>query len=107
MDLLKFLKIHNSTLNILRIKPNDEISKEEKKDQESLENLLNDIDHTYNKISHVQLYDAVDMYQQLNPQDLIALLVQKESAFERFFVNSSTKKISYHLRTPLLIYHSE
>ncbi len=107
LNLHSFVKKHMGSLHLLRIKPKNETSKEEKVDQEQIDNLLIDASYSYHKISHVPIHYTVDSYLQSNNIDLVALLVQKESAFERFFVGSSTKKISSHLRTPLLIYHSE
>lgn len=106
LKLHKFVKKHKSNLHILRINPKNETSKEEKKDLENIDNLLKNKSHTYHKISNVPIHFTVDSYLQTNNIDLVALLVQKESAFERFFGGSSTKKISQDLKVPLLIFHS-
>lgn len=107
LDLHKFAKNHKSSIHILRINPKNETSNEEEKDQESMDNLLKDTVHTYHKISHVPLHYAVDTYLQSHSIDLIALLIQKETTFDRFFLESSTKKLSYSLRVPILIYHTK
>lgn len=107
LDLLKFAKKHKSSIHILRINPKNETSNEEEKDQENMDNLLKDTVHTYHKISHVPLHYAVDTYLQSHSIDLIALLIQKGTTFDRFFLESSTKKLSYSLRVPILIYHTK
>jgi nucleotide-binding universal stress UspA family protein len=106
-ELHTFVKKQKSTLHMLRIKPNSETCEEEKKDQEYINDSLKNTKHIYHKISHIPIHHTVGSYLQSNHIDLVALLVQKTSAFERFFSGSSTKKISYHLMTPLLIFHSE
>lgn len=107
LNLHMFVKKHKSTLHILRIKPTNQISKEEKKDQENITNLFKSTDYKYHKINHVPLHFAVDTYLQINTLDIIALLVQKETSFERFLSESDTKKISKDLKVPLLIFHTK
>ncbi|TYA58042.1 universal stress protein [Formosa maritima] len=106
-ELHKFVKWHKIKLHILRIQPNNNISKFKKKDTELIDNLLINTSFSYKGIHNIPIHYAVDSYLQTNNIDLITLLVQKESAFERFFGGSATKKISYNLRVPLLIYHSK
>ncbi|MCT4628897.1 universal stress protein [Winogradskyella sp.] len=104
-SLLTFAKQYSKKVHIIRVKPNDEVSLEEKHDSAYIEKNLNDINYEYHVVNHVPINYVVNSYIQTNPIDLIALLVHKESFFERFFIGSSTAQISNKLKLPLMVYH--
>ena len=106
MHIVKFAKRFSKTLHILRIKPHNETSKEEKKDKEHIDYFLKDIPYKYHSIINVPMHYAADCYMQTNNIDLTTLIVQKESLFERFFGGSPTTKIANKMSLPLLIFHS-
>jgi len=105
-DVIKFAKRFSKKLHLLRVKPYNEDSKEEKKDKKNITTLLTDVEHEYHVITNVPMAYTVDCYTQSHPIDLTTLLVQNESIFERFFIGSSTTQISNSIRVPLLIFHS-
>ncbi|APY07789.1 universal stress protein [Winogradskyella sp. J14-2] len=104
-NLLTFAKTHSKKLHILRIKPNNEVSTEELKDQQYLETYLIGFNYKYHVVNNASMHHVVNAYVQTHSIDLIALLVQRESLFERFFTGSSTTEISKKLRAPLLVFH--
>lgn len=105
-EVLKFTHRFGKKLHLVRIKPNNEDSIEEKKDSENIANLLNNTDYEYRVIDNVPMQHAVTSYTQIHKIDIIHLLVQKESFFERVFTGSSTTDISNKLKVPLLVFHS-
>lgn len=104
-NLLTFAKTYSEKLHVLRVKPNDEISVEEQKDIEYIETHLKDFNYEYHVVSNTPLDHVVNSYTQTHSIDVVALLVQKESLFERFFTGSSTTEISKKLKVPLLVFH--
>lgn len=106
IEVVKFTKRFSKGLHLLRIKPHNEDSKEEKKDKEHINFFLKDFDYKYHTISNVPMHYTVDCYTQTHNIALITLLVQKETLLERFFMGSSTTQISNKIRVPLLIFHS-
>ncbi|MCX7551742.1 universal stress protein [Xanthomarina sp. F2636L] len=107
LKLKNYIKQFNTSLNILRINPKDDTSIEVEKDQEYIQTHLKHVTHSYQLVKNMATHDAVDNYLQTQDIDLMALLVQKETAFERFLTGSETKKISQDLKVPLLILHSD
>ncbi len=104
-NLLTFAKSYSEKLHLLRVKPKEEVSTEELRDQQHLETYLSDFKYEYHVISDTPMDHVVNSYTQTHSIDLIALLVQRESLFERFFTGSSTTEISKKLRVPLLVFH--
>ncbi len=104
-SLLTFAKTHSEKLHLIRVKPNDEISVEEQKDKEYIETHLEGFNYEYHVVSDTPMDHVVNSYTQTHSIDVVALLVQKESLFERFFTGSSTTEISKKLKVPLLVFH--
>ena len=64
-----------------------------------------DINYKYCVIQNVPLAYVKSCYVQLHEIDMIGLIVQKESVFERLFKHSSTTAISKTLKKPLFVTH--
>ncbi len=105
-DLLTFSNRYCKKLHILRIKTNNEDCTEALKDQDHIHYFLKKTNYEYYIVNNIPMEHVVNCYTQTHPIDFTALLVQKESFFERFFIGSPTTKISDKMRAPLLIFHS-
>ncbi|APZ45464.1 universal stress protein [Polaribacter reichenbachii] len=106
IDIIKFTNHFGKKLHLVRIKPNNEDSKEEKNDIRNIDFFLKDTDNEYHIVKNVSMPDVVNCYLQTHNIDLITLIVQKESLFERFITGSPTTKIAHKLSLPLLVFHS-
>lgn len=106
LKLAEFTKRYSKKLHILRIAPENENPLKANEDLPQLNTLLSDIEHDYHHIEDISMSTAVDCYTQTHHIDLIALLVQDESFFERLFLSSTTTKINNRLKVPLLVLHS-
>ncbi|WP_296381503.1 universal stress protein [Winogradskyella sp.] len=105
-DILKFTNRYCKKLHLLRIKPQNEDSKEALKDNNHINYFLKETNYEYHAINNIPTEHVVSCYTQTHHIDLTALIVQKESFFERFFIGSPTTEISNKIRVPLLISHS-
>lgn len=106
VKVVEFVNNFSETIHLLRIKPQNENSDEERKDIAHIDYFLKEIDYEYHVITNVPMHYAVSCYSQTQEINLIILLVQKESFFERFFTGSPTTQISNKIKMPLLIFHS-
>ena len=105
VEVLNFTKRFCQKIHLLRIRPQNGEHIEELKDKDHIGYFLKDANYEYHSVEGVPMEHVVNSYIQTHPIDLTALLVQKESFFERFFIDSSTTKISNKIRVPLLIFH--
>lgn len=103
MNMLTTAKSHNMHVHILRVY--EKGLKGARYDESHLLKHCKDIDYTYHVIENIPLDYAKACYVQLHEIDMIGLLVQKESIFERLFKHSSTTAISKTLKRPLLVVH--
>ena len=103
---IEFAKHYCTKLHVLRVNPKDKNSKETSKEEEQFDALLTNLPHEYHVVDGVPMHYIVSSYIQTRAIDLMTLLVQKESLFERFIIGSSTKQISNKIIVPLYILHS-
>jgi nucleotide-binding universal stress UspA family protein len=106
LKVVKFTKRFSEKLHVVRIKPQDEDSKEEEKDKENINAFLTEVQHEYHTVANIPISASVNFYIQTHQIDLITLLVQEESLIERLFIGSPTTRINNTLRVPLLVFHS-
>tara|TARA_R110002124_G_C8847001_1_gene506029 strand:+ start:294 stop:1127 length:834 start_codon:yes stop_codon:yes gene_type:complete len=105
-DILKFTKRYCKKIHVLRIKPHNRDSTEALKDSDYINYFLKETDYEYYVVNGVPMEHVVSCYTQTHHIGLTALLVQKESLLERFFIGSTTTQISNKIIVPLLIFHS-
>jgi nucleotide-binding universal stress UspA family protein len=106
LNAIKFMKRFGKKLHLLRINPNGENSEDSKKDHDYVRSLLTEHQYVYHIVSDIPISATVDCYIQTHTIDLVALIVQNESLFERLFMGSPTTKINKMLKVPLLVFHS-
>jgi len=105
LELTAFIRKFSKMLHILRIMSQNKQSPEESKDKEKLQENLKNIDYDYHVVRNIPMSITVDCFSQTHAIDLMALLVQKESMFERFIIGSPTTKLTNQISVPLLIFH--
>ncbi|EDP98592.1 universal stress protein [Kordia algicida OT-1] len=103
MNMLATAKNHKMHVHILRVYEKGFTG--DRYDESYLLKHCKDVKYTYHAIENVLLDHVKACYVQLHKIDMIGLLVQKESIFERLFKHSSTTAISKTLKRPLLVEH--
>lgn len=106
-ELLSFTTQFCKKNHLLRVYPKGDLSQQPNNDKAFIDKLGNNtFNYVYHAIKDVPMEYAVSCYTQTHNIDVLALLVQKKSFFERFFTGSTTSKISNKLRVPLIVFHS-
>ncbi|MUU79695.1 universal stress protein [Winogradskyella endarachnes] len=104
-ELVSFTSKFFKRIHLLRLNPNEDSQTHLNTDKNYINSLTNTLQFTYHLIKGVPTEYAVQSYVQIHNIDMISLLVQKKTFFERFFTGSKTSKISNKLRVPLLVFH--
>lgn len=101
-SLKDFLVKQNLNLNVLRVNPDNDNPEFTLFDRSNLEGLKYD----YFIINNVPVHYATNSFIQIEPIDLIAILVKDEGFFSRLFSGSMITKLSSALRLPMLVLHN-
>jgi hypothetical protein len=101
--ILDTAKQHHMEMHIVRVYEKE--TTEPHYDESFLMKNFKEVNYTYHAIENVPLHYVKACYMQLYTIDMIGLIVQKESVFERLFKQSSTTEISKSLKKPLFVVH--
>lgn len=101
--ILNTVKEYDIKIHIIRVY--EKTTTAPRYDESYLMKHCKDVDYDYHIIQNVPLHHVKSCYMQLHDIDMIGLIVQKESVFERIFKHSSTTEISKSLKKPLLVVH--
>ena len=102
---LKFTNRFCKKIHILRILPDPLIATKTSQDNRHIQSFIKNLDYEYYTVKNIPMDAVVSCYVQTHQIDLMTLLVQKKSLFERFFMGSTTTQISNKVSVPLLIHH--
>lgn len=101
--ILDTAKRYTMEMHIVRVYEKE--TTEPRYDESFLMKNFKEVNYTYHAIENVPLHYVKACYMQLYSIDMIGLIVQKESVFERLFKQSSTTEISKSLKKPLFVVH--
>lgn len=104
-EFLAFSKPYNSTLHILRITNSEIIDDAGASEEEHLNDIITENDFKYHYIKNVPLHFSASNYIQTHNIDLMVLMVQNRTLFERLFFGSNTIRLTKQLEIPLMVYH--
>ncbi|WP_420570865.1 universal stress protein [Kordia sp.] len=102
-NLLLTAKDYGMQVHVLRVYETE--STGNRYDESYLLKHYKEVDYIYHAVENVPLDYVKSCYVQTHEIDMIGLIVQKESVFERLFKHSSTTAISKTLKRPLLVVH--
>lgn len=107
MESLNFTNHLFEKLHILRIETNSDTPFEHIDDKENLNRFLENTHYEYHLIKNISMEESINCYEQTHDIDLLILIEQTKSFFERLFSGSETKKVTTTIRIPLFIFHSQ
>ena len=100
------MNLFNATLHILYIDlPTELISSERAIEGIKLENELEDINHEFHFIEHVDVSKGVNEYVDKINAEMVMIIPRKHNLLERVFKISQTKKLAFHSHVPILCIH--
>ncbi|GLB51603.1 universal stress protein UspA [Neptunitalea chrysea] len=109
LDILqKVARGNNSNLNVLHVNI-DYLPLNEKQQQSkrAFKDAMADINVVFDEIEDESVQRAIFKYDTMNPVDLLVMIKNKHTFFERLFFGSEINKIGYHTTFPFLVLPSE
>ncbi len=104
--LIEMVNLNNAILRILHIsKKGEELSEEQLKNKEFLNDYLKDIEHTFHSLTGTDLESAVQCFTESRDIDMIAMVAKNLNFFQRILFRPKVELISYHTDIPFLVLH--
>ena len=104
--LIEMSRMHKSVLRVLHIsKKGEELSEEQLKNKEFLNDYLQDVEHSFHSLTGTDLETAVQCFIESRDIDMIAMVAKNLNFFQRILFRPKVEQISYHTDIPFLVLH--
>ena len=104
--LIEMTTMNKAELRILHISKNvKELSEEQRKNKDFLNDYLVDVDHNFHLVTGQSLETAIQRFIESRDIDMIAMVAKNLNFFQRILFRPEVEKISYHTEVPFLVLH--
>ncbi|WP_165748525.1 universal stress protein [Cellulophaga sp. Z1A5H] len=100
--LLQIVKQHQSQINILHVRTGNELDIVQKEHKKQLDQLLVNY-ATFHDVPDNEIIAAVNDFQLKKKINLLVMIQNKHTFFERLFMEPIIKKIGFHVNVPLMV----
>jgi nucleotide-binding universal stress UspA family protein len=101
--LIEIAKQHHSELAIIHAMAGYGLNKEQLANKAKLQDLLNDIDTIDHELPDQTVISAINSFVEEHPVDLLVMIQNKHTFFERLFIEPVIKKIGFHITIPFMV----
>ncbi|NRD24634.1 universal stress protein [Winogradskyella litoriviva] len=95
----------DATIVVLHILETTELDSSQKENKELLEKILKGTRYKFHNLSHNSVMPAVNIFVESRTSDMVAFINKKHAFFGSILTNPMVKKISFHLKVPILTMH--
>ncbi len=97
---------YNSKINVIHLKDEKELSKEQELNKKSLKDIFNDKSFSFYTLTNTDFETAVNCFTQSRANiDMIAIVAKHYNFFQRLFFKPKVEELSFHTNIPLLVLH--
>tara|TARA_R110000868_G_scaffold60723_3_gene185073 strand:- start:172 stop:1017 length:846 start_codon:yes stop_codon:yes gene_type:complete len=100
--LLSILNLHKSRINVLHVRTGYELNEDQNKNKKQLEKLLGS-NSLFHEMPENEIINAINTFQIKTRINLLVMVQNKHTFFERLFIEPVIKKIGFHITTPFMV----
>jgi len=100
--LLALLKLHKSRINVLHVRTGYDLNKDQTNHKKQLENLLGN-SCLFHEMKEDEIINAINTFQLKTRINLLVMVQNKHTFFERLFIAPVIKKIGLHITVPFMV----
>ncbi|WP_291968061.1 universal stress protein [Maribacter sp.] len=101
-QLLKITKSHVSQVNVMHVYTGDELNTTQQKNKEQLAKVLSESGF-FHEVPSNEVIAAINEFQIKQNINLLVMIQNKHTFFERLFIEPVIKKIGFHVTVPFLV----
>ena len=103
--LIDIVELDQSELHVLHVSDSSILTSDKAEEAWTLESYFKDLDHSFHFKYDSHTEEGLANYLKENEIELLAVVAKKRNLLEKLFHISMTRKLAFHLSTPLLILH--
>lgn len=101
--ILDIVQDYNSRVNILHATYGYELSENQEKNRLKLENYFKKTAHLFHNVSNQNVIEAINYFQLSTRINLLVMINNKHSFFEKLFFKPVINQIGFHINVPFLV----
>ncbi|MEH6748002.1 MAG: universal stress protein [Maribacter arcticus] len=101
-QLLKIVNTHVSQVNVMHVYTGDDLNPVQLKHKEKLEKVLSK-NALFHEVSSNEIIAAINTFQVKRKINLLVMVQNKHTFFERLFIEPVIKKIGFHVTVPFMV----
>jgi len=105
--IIEIANMYNPRVNILHVVYDEELTKDQDQNKMKLDDYFNNTAHLFYNISNQNITDAIKKFQLRAKINLLIMMNNRQSFFEKLFSKSAINQIALHLNIPLLVIPTE
>lgn len=102
-ELLSLAKQHNSSIDIMHVSSGYDLTASQLKNKAKLDVLLGKTPHLYHELPNQELITAINTFQQKKRIDVLVMIQNRHTFFERLFIEPVIKKLGFHETIPFMV----
>lgn len=102
-QLLEIAKKHESRIDVLHISSGSALNEEALQNKQKLKDLLSQTDLIFNDLPKQEVLEGINQFQNEKAIDLLVMVRNKRTFFERLFVAPIIKKIGFFIDIPFMV----
>lgn len=102
-EFLDIAKFHTSRVDVMHVSLEHDLSDDQLKNKDRLDGLLGNIAHLFHEMPSQELINAINQFQSKKKINLLVMIQNRHSFFERLFIEPIIKKIGFHVTIPFMV----
>jgi len=102
-QLLNLSKTHGAEIDVIHVSSGHNLSEGHAANKRKLEDLLAQTENSFHDLPDQDLIEAINQFQVKKAMDLLAMVRNKRTFFERMFVEPVIKKIGFNIDIPFMV----
>lgn len=102
-QLLDISKKHGSRLDVIHISSGYDLMEAQMRNKQKLKEVLSNTYLIFNDLPDQEVIEAINQFQVEKAMDFLVMIRNKQTFFERLFVESVIRKIGFHIDIPFMV----
>ena len=103
LQLLDIAKNHDSKIYVIHVSSGYDLTDNQLRNKHKLKEILAQTDHKFKDLPNQGVIEAINQFQNKRAMDLLVMVRNKHTFFERLFVEPVIKKIGLNIDIPLVV----
>jgi len=102
-QLLELLKIHKANIDVIHVTTGHNLSEAQVENKQKLSGFFKGTSHKFHDLPDQGVIEAINQFKASNEINILVMIRNKHTFFERLFVEPVIKKIGLNIETPFMI----